>query len=197
MKLIVLLSTICTLQAVYGGPVNSPNCHEVAKLSSDLNTATTYFRTINSIPSSTPGNENQNPTDNLVQGLKHIQEILEDISSINFDPQLNSFIIPQIQKRVAEQIVTLGAGSNTDNVLTEIDSLSKSLDRITHIFDESHLVDTCGENGLGKDSAQDNPICIVLQLLFDITYYGLSNLNGLGVLIYYISGLFSCLIRFH
>lgn len=214
MKFNFALSAIFALSGAYGSPVGS-TFHALAKLFTDLNSTAIYFRNINPTPSEIRVKEaketlevhssNPNAAHQLAQGLTSIQEILEDITYMNSSSRLELFVIPELQMQLKERIDALASVSVTgkiDNgVQATINSLSKSLYRAVKTFNGSHWTQVCGGNSLSKrnpvkDAAQDNLVCDVLQILFYITYYGLSNLNGSGYLIYEASIVFGCHLAF-
>lgn len=56
------------------------------------------------------------PTDQLIQGIPYMKDILEEIRSMNINSQLDSFGVPGLQKQLRERINMLTTGSGTAKV---------------------------------------------------------------------------------
>ena len=188
MKFFILLPAALAVSGVYGSPV-SPTCSALDKLSADLHETTTYLQQVKEHPSSNVADA----TSQLARGLAYVQNIVNDLGSFEINAQVRTFVIPEIQKALQNRINQLespNSKSTTFEIETTISSLSKTLDHATSLFDTSRA-SVCASGTVAKN-AQSNIICAILQLVFDISFYVLLNINGLASLVFNLSFVLGC-----
>ncbi|KAJ5088512.1 hypothetical protein N7456_012128 [Penicillium angulare] len=184
MKLIIF-SVLCTF---LGGAFASSsgaegsNCAALAKISADLDNASTYFSQINS------SDKKESPGQlalELIEGLNHIQDFMKDIYTVDLTSysQLKplQLIIPAIQNGLKNQVTELekelATGQVDDSIRARIDSLSKSLALATSKLNDGKLATTCDLNEHVKLDVMVSYLCniaIALEIVVNaLNIFGL------------------------